>query len=71
MQESFERIQNKNKRISAIKWCGLNKTSEFKQDPSSFEFLNVDEKTITAEIKDIQKSNSALWKYETNFWEDF
>ena len=36
MEENFEKVQTKNKRISALKWCGLNTKEKKNEDPENF-----------------------------------
>ena len=36
MEENFEKVQTKNKRISALKWCGLSTKEKKNEDPENF-----------------------------------
>ena len=69
LQESFEKLQHKHKRISALKWSGV--SCEGQEGAGNFEFLNVSEQTKAADIHDLQHSHALLWKDGASLCSDF
>jgi hypothetical protein len=55
IKEKKDKLKSRNKRISALKWCGISQNNQKQEDMAelekSFEFLNIDASTNHSQIK--------------------